>query len=58
MLDNGFKPLSFWSFNEKMEILEVERQISEFKKRGYGGFFMHARAGLQIDYMGKEWFDV
>lgn len=58
MLDNGFKPLSFWSFNEKMEILEVERQISEFKKRGYGGFFMHARAVLQIDYMGKEWFDV
>ena len=23
---------------------------------GIGGFFMHARGGLQTEYMGEEWF--
>lgn len=26
-------------------------------KAGIGGFFMHARGGLQTEYMGDEWFD-
>lgn len=25
-------------------------------KAGIGGFFMHARGGLQTEYMGDEWF--
>ena len=53
-----YKVLSFWSFNEKMEHEEVRNQIRDFKNCGYGGFFMHARAGLEIEYMSKEWFDV
>ena len=27
------------------------------KDQGFGGYFMHARGGLQTEYMGEEWFD-
>lgn len=52
---NKIKP--FWSWNDKLEIKELERQIELMKKSGIEGFFMHARGGLKTEYMGKEWFD-
>ena len=30
-------------------------QIREMKKTGHGGFFMHARGGLQTEYLSPEW---
>ena len=27
------------------------------KEVGIGGYFMHARGGLQTEYMGEEWFE-
>ncbi len=50
-----FRPLSFWSFNENMEDEEIRTQIHQFKEQGYGGFFIHARAGLTLEYMGEDW---
>ena len=52
-----YRLLSFWSWNGEMESEEVRNQIRQFAERGYGGFFIHARAGLQIEYMQEEWFD-
>ena len=52
---NKIKP--FWSWNDKLEIKELERQIELMKKSGIEGFFMHARGGLKTEYMGEEWFD-
>ena len=52
-----FKSLPFWSWNDKLEADELEYQIEEMKKAGIGGFFMHARGGLETKYMGDEWFD-
>lgn len=57
MEGNQYKPLSFWSWNESMEEEEIRWQIREFKKAGFGGFFVHARAGRTIPYMEKEWMD-
>ncbi|MBR7133194.1 MAG: hypothetical protein IKD04_06635 [Clostridia bacterium] len=51
-----YKPLSFWSFNGDMNDCDIENQIISFKEQGLGGFFMHARAGLEIEYFGPKWF--
>ena len=34
---------------------ETRRQIAEMDRAGIGGYFMHARGGLQTAYMGEEW---
>lgn len=52
-----FRPIPFWSWNEDLKVEELEHQIEEMSKAGLGGYFMHARSGLKIDYLGKEWFD-
>lgn len=54
---NDCRPIPFWSWNDKLEPEMLKWQISEMKKAGLGGFFMHARGGLQTGYMGKEWMD-
>lgn len=52
-----YRPVPFWSWNEKLNTEETARQIDIMDKAGIGGYFMHARGGLETEYMGKEWFD-
>ena len=52
-----YRPIPFWSWNEKLTIDETVEQIRKMDQAGIGGFFMHARGGLQTQYMGDEWFD-
>ena len=52
-----FRPVPFWSWNDKLESAELVRQIREMHDAGIGGFFMHARGGLKTEYMGREWMD-
>ncbi len=56
-IDNKYRPVPFWSWNEKLKTEESCRQIDLMEKAGIGGFFMHARGGLQTEYMGEEWFE-
>ncbi|MGI6705813.1 MAG: hypothetical protein ACOX6S_05990 [Clostridia bacterium] len=44
-------------WNEKLCVDETRRQIDEMDRAGIGGYFMHARGGLQTPYMGEEWMD-
>lgn len=52
-----YRPAPFWSWNDKLDAEELRRQIREMKKTGLGGFFMHARGGLQTAYMSRDWMD-
>ena len=52
-----YRPIPFWSWNEKLETEETREQIRQMDEAGIGGFFMHARGGLQTPYMEDEWFD-
>ena len=52
-----YRPIPFWSWNDKLNATETAEQIKMMHKAGIGGFFMHARGGLQTEYMGDEWFD-
>ena len=56
-IDKKYRPVPFWSWNEKLETEETKRQVRIMDEAGMGGYFMHARGGLQTEYMGDEWFE-
>ena len=56
-VDKKYRPIPFWSWNEKLDTDETKRQIGLMDEAGIGGYFMHARGGLLTEYMGEEWFD-
>lgn len=56
-LPNGYKPIPFWSWNDRLESAELRRQIRWMYDQGIGGFFMHARGGLKTQYLSDEWME-
>lgn len=54
--DNSFRPVPFWSWNHRLRPERLEQQIEQMWAAGMGGFFMHARVGLPVDYLQPEWF--
>lgn len=52
-----YKGKPFWSWNGELERDELIRQTSIMKEMGFGGHFMHSRAGLITEYLGDAWFD-
>lgn len=52
-----YRPAPFWSWNDKLDPEMLTFQIDEMKKTGHGGFFMHARGGLETEYLSDEWMD-
>ena len=51
-----YRPIPFWSWNDRLEPEELKKQIRWMKKEGFGGYFMHARGGLTTEYLSEEWF--
>lgn len=51
-----FRGKPFWSWNGELEKEELLRQVDVLKEMGFGGYFMHSRAGLITEYLGEEWF--
>ncbi|MCX5649002.1 MAG: glycosyl hydrolase, partial [Planctomycetota bacterium] len=49
------RPLTFWSWNDRLDAEEIRRQVREMAKGGLGGHFMHARQGLVTPYLSPEW---
>ena len=56
-VDKKYRPIPFWSWNEKLDPTETRRQVGLMDEAGVGGYFMHARGGLLTEYMSDEWFD-
>ena len=56
MTFDNLAPRVFWAWNDTIKEDEALSQLQGFKKSGIAGVFIHARAGLDIEYMGKEWF--
>ena len=48
--------LPFWSWNDRLQEDELRRQIRVMHELGMRGFFMHARGGLETDYLSEDWF--
>ncbi len=49
--------IPFWSWNDKLVPEELRRQINVMHDLGMKGYFMHARGGLETEYLSDEWFD-
>ncbi len=49
--------IPFWSWNDKLDPDLLEKQIDDMKKIGMSGFFMHARSGLETEYLSDEWYE-
>lgn len=56
MTYEDYRPIPFWSWNDKLEENELIEQVRWMYDAGFGGFFMHARGGLNTEYLGEEWF--
>lgn len=54
----AYRGKPFWSWNGELDKDELKRQIHVLKEMGFGGYFMHSRAGLITEYLGDEWFDL
>ncbi|MBQ2712543.1 MAG: hypothetical protein IJF71_04115, partial [Clostridia bacterium] len=50
-----YRNKAFWAFNGSLQVDEIRSQVREFASAGYGGVFLHARGGLKVPYLGKEW---
>lgn len=53
-----FKSIPFWSWNNDLDENELLKQIEHMKSLNMGGFIMHARTGLKIEYLGEKWFSL
>lgn len=53
-----YRPAPFWSWNDKLDEKELERQIQEMADKGWGGYFMHSRVGLITEYLSNEWMEL
>jgi hypothetical protein len=51
----AFREIVLWSWNDLLTPDELTRQIHLMDQGGWGGFVMHARAGLVTPYLGKQW---
>jgi len=49
--------IPFWSWNDLLCEEDLRRQIRDMHALGMRGFFMHARGGLETEYMSEAWFD-
>lgn len=52
---NQDRGLPFWSWNCKVTEALIDEQLDMFKKMGFGGVTIHARTGLDTEYLGKEY---
>lgn len=52
-----YRGAPFWSWNDRLQVEELVRQVHDMREHGMGGFFMHSREGLETEYMGLEWME-
>jgi len=52
------RPQLQWSWNGRINAERIRADLEDFKAKGIGGFFMHARPGLELGYLEEEWFEL
>lgn len=52
-----YRPVPFWSWNDRLDVNFLRWQIGQMKQAGMGGYFMHARSGLETEYLGTDWME-
>ena len=52
-----YRGTPFWAWNCHFDKEELLRQIDVFKEMGLGGFHMHVRTGMDIEYLSSDFFN-
>ncbi len=52
-----FRGAPFWSWNDDLDGDRLLRQIAQLGEMGFGGFHMHVRTGMRIEYLGGDFMD-
>ena len=55
-----FSPIPFWFLNDKLEIPELTRQLTDFKAKGVDAVVLHPRIGIpkELEYLSETYFDI
>ena len=53
-----YRGAPFWSWNSKLNPNELNEQIDVFKLMGMGGFHIHPRTGLAVNYLSDEFMNL
>ncbi len=54
---SDYRSAPFWAWNGELTPEECRRQIGVFRQMGFGGFHMHARAGLITPYLSDAYME-
>lgn len=52
-----YRGCPLWSWNAKLDIPQLLRQIDYLEEMGMGGFHVHPRTGLDTEYLSPEFMD-
>lgn len=53
----SFRGAPFWSWNDDLDEARLMRQIGWLEEMGFGGFHIHVRTGLRLEYLGPSFMD-
>lgn len=53
-----YRSTPYWIWNTKMTRVGICERLEDFKDKGCGGVVIHARVGLETEYLSEEWFDL
>ena len=53
----NYGSIPFWSWNDRLHPDELRRQIRNMHDMEMKGFFMHARGGLETEYLSEDWYN-
>lgn len=54
--DPEYRVKPFWFWNARLDHSQLLCQIQNMYEKGIGGFFIHARFGLETEYLSEQWF--
>lgn len=52
-----YRGAPFWAWNNKFDDKILKEQIEIFKEMGFGGFHMHSRRGMSMEYLGDDFMN-
>ncbi len=55
--EQRYGPIPFWALNDDLKPERLRFCLRELAQKGCAGVIMHARTGLEIDYLAEEWWE-
>ena len=53
-----YRSVPFWVWNNDVSKEDVDRNLRDYKEKGFGGVFIHPRYGMITEYLSPKWFEL